>query len=405
MLPVRWGKVSRRRSVHRIGALLGGLAMVAVAATACGGSRGQVVAPVSPEASQSPTLEIDKPDENGVEMLGPEVDTFGMVTPQALWATSSTSLLLTSDAGATWREVTPAGAQGMQLRSGGFSTPQVGRFAGLSGERVRVFRTKDSGQSWEEATIDVSRAAAVTSLTFVDASHGWMLVQEQTSSNFSVGRLFATNDGGVTWEPRSAPAAGQMTFFDANEGLLVGGPAGGQLHRTDDGGRSWAAVELGDPAQSGGRTLGPVAVVGARMALLALSVPQEETVEVRFYRSSDRGQTWQWVSKLTLEGTIGLGVRPPVDLLNATSWLVAAPKGFELYRTDDSGTSYLPSKIPDPFSPEVPGSVVRIDFATHKAGAALASTSGCLEFKTNCEVRTDLLYTRDGGESWQSRNP
>jgi hypothetical protein len=83
----------------------------------------------------------------------------------------------------------------------------------------------------------------------LDASRIWVAVRLQSGSSFSLGRLYASLDGGLSWEARALPLGEAVHFESASEGWTAGGPLGVDYYRTEDGGRTWWRV--GPPPDNG----------------------------------------------------------------------------------------------------------------------------------------------------------
>jgi hypothetical protein len=84
-------------------------------------------------------------------------------------------------------------------------------------------------------------------VSFVDTEHDWILVGVESSSNFSVGELWRTVDGGTTWVKLAAPNGGAIHFVTLMLGFLAGGSLGEKLFITRDGGSSWQAQTVAPP--------------------------------------------------------------------------------------------------------------------------------------------------------------
>lgn len=116
-----------------------------------------------------------------------------------------------------------------------------------NGHMVAFYVTRDAGVTWSLGSLKVSSADFRSQpSSFSDIRHGWVKDGE---------RLYATADGGQTWRTVSRSAllsdVTQLDFISESVGWAVrnGDPFGdtaGQtppsLLRTEDGGRSWAAV-------------------------------------------------------------------------------------------------------------------------------------------------------------------
>jgi len=176
------------------------------------------------------------------------IDDFGPLGPASGWIQQAGRLFRTEDLGATWQEITPPG----------FTVLGVGFVDGLTGfaagwpdgsGRLHLGRTKDGGRAWSINPIGPADdlevySVAAAYLEILDDSTLWLAVKLPSGSSFSVGRLFASMDGGATWEERSHPLGEPVVFKNELLGWTVGGPAGVSAFRTEDGGRNWTLADL-----------------------------------------------------------------------------------------------------------------------------------------------------------------
>ncbi|MCA1636376.1 MAG: hypothetical protein LC802_22470 [Acidobacteria bacterium] len=113
--------------------------------------------------------------------------------------------------------------------------------------RSYLLKTEDGGASWrrvEVAGTDVD--ARLVRVRFAGRERGWVFGE--------MGALYATTDGGVSWERQRVPTRHLLlggTFLDAQQGWLVG--AGATLLQTSDGGETWRAGRLVRTRGAGGR--------------------------------------------------------------------------------------------------------------------------------------------------------
>ncbi|HEV2012044.1 MAG TPA: hypothetical protein VGS17_13575 [Candidatus Limnocylindria bacterium] len=172
-----------------------------------------------------------------------------------------------------------------------------------AGSPSRAERTLPSGPVVRRTPGDPVR---LSSLTFSDPSHGWLL---RPSS--SAGELDRTADGGETWTPAGNPAGVQLDaigFIDAERGFargwIVGDPKGcngvagsprcrSAIYRSSDGGLSWtlALARLGIRA---------VSVVDSHLVFAAVMAPEcgtanSDTCGGDLLRSDDGGASWSVV--------------------------------------------------------------------------------------------------------------
>ncbi len=162
------------------------------------------------------------------------------------------AVLHTTNAGLTWtRQLAgPGGDIGEYARF-------FGRFDGvlvLLGPQAAMFQTKDAGKTWSRTELQEGGGYAI-SADFVDAHHGWLLIQTGSSLR-EVPRvtLYRTTDGGLTWvdlgEPVSAgDGAFRTVFADSVRGWLYSVSRGPYGYATADGGTTWRRIPLPAPSE------------------------------------------------------------------------------------------------------------------------------------------------------------
>ncbi|MFH9674101.1 WD40/YVTN/BNR-like repeat-containing protein [Streptomyces sp. NPDC017405] len=175
------------------------------------------------------------------------------------------TVLRTTDGGASWRNVSPPGAAGLEFRDVSASGARRAVVLAVGeGEASRVYRTDDGGTTWTESFRNTDPAAFYDCLAFFDHRHG-LAVSDPVDGRF---RLLSTADGGRSW--RVLPAAGMPPALDgeaafaASGGCLVtagprdvwlatGGGARARVLHSADRGLTWTAadtpVPAGDPAR------------------------------------------------------------------------------------------------------------------------------------------------------------
>jgi photosystem II stability/assembly factor-like uncharacterized protein len=101
-----------------------------------------------------------------------------------------------------------------------------------------ILHTKDGGDTWDAQSVPVPVGVFLTGVYFVDATHGWAVVE--------TGDIIVTQDGGTTWTAQTSgvsTALHGVTFKDASTGWAVGD--GGVILHTTDGGTSWETQTSG----------------------------------------------------------------------------------------------------------------------------------------------------------------
>lgn len=258
-----------------------------------------------------------------------------MSTPSTGWALylagnpstaplgTPTLLVRTADGARTWADVTPSAARPL------LSTPnaaQVLYTAGaeraylavttspnansIAGSTTRVFATSDGGRTWTEPP-PVRAAGYASGLTFTDAEHGWLLINEGAAMGRNPVQVYRTTDGGTHWSltAQSPPINSDsdsgipvpcdktgITFVTATVGWITSQCTvglSGSLLVSRDGGRTWAPQPLPVPAgicgDSGCELTGPQFTGGTGFLTLAAYGGATDLLVTQ-----DLGQTWQF---------------------------------------------------------------------------------------------------------------
>lgn len=241
-----------------------------------------------------------------------------LMTASVGWALAGQQILWTDTAGQSWTDITPPLNGGQQIDTVYFLDARHGwavLHAGEIGDGATIFTaaTADGGKSWTVqafALSDFLRSlySCVNFLSFVDAQHGWMLVRSMSGSAYSKGELFATEDGGRTWNALpDPPIAGKIQFVSASTGWLVGGVHGDELYRTQDSGQNWVrkVIELPDqvhpyvvPDSSPTYVTHPfydeLSFQTPEKGLLVVTVHvTEAAMDLLTYSTDDGGSSWQ----------------------------------------------------------------------------------------------------------------
>ncbi|MER6561085.1 oxidoreductase [Streptomyces sp. NPDC001027] len=188
------------------------------------------------------------------------------VDRETAWVAGTQGVVLrTADGGATWRDVSPAGAAGLQFRDvEAFDARRAVVLAIGEGEASRVYRTEDGGTTWTESFRNTDPRAFYDCMTFFDRRHG-LAVSDPVDGRF---RVLSTGDGGRTWKvlpDAGMPAAqeGEAGFAASGQCLVsagsrdvwlaTGGAARARVLHSSDRGLTWRAADVpvpaGDPAR------------------------------------------------------------------------------------------------------------------------------------------------------------
>ena len=241
-----------------------------------------------------------------------------------------------------------------------------------------ILHTRDGGTSWAIQMGDPqSSDAAIQSLRFIDATHGWA-VQDALREP----RLLHTDDG-ETWTPvGSVPRHFRdYTFTSVRNGIMADGGAG--LWSTGDGGNSWkqvAACEVQAEVQGLTKRIEcdflslyfPTPATG-----YAVGSSSALTNGFALFKTRDGGATWQSSVVQTDPGNA-----ENVFFIDENTGYVRIgyPDSGLLYRTADGGQTWNRTGAS-------PGASIR--FADPEVGWAFHYGK--------------LSYTTSGGKMWTSR--
>ena len=169
--------------------------------------------------------------------------------------------------------------------------------AWASGASSTVLRTPDGGATWQKLAV-TSDTLDFRDVDAIDAETAYVLA----IGNGPASRIYKTTDGGKTWtlqfkneDPKAFLDA--MSFWDANNGIVVGDSVEGQLYvlTTNNGGRVWSRVPPANlpPALE---NEGAFAASGTNIAVFGKShawIGTGAAAKARVLRTSDGGRTWQ----------------------------------------------------------------------------------------------------------------
>jgi hypothetical protein len=154
-----------------------------------------------------------------VSDLGPIVG-IQLLDATSGWALTADRLVWTDADGASWRTITPTGADGLDLLTAFFLDARTGWLvaADLPGDgrstELTAFRTVDGATTWQRSTmgsVSVQQSEDGTgpmNLSFVDGRHGWLRVTSRLPGQRAeeeTGSLLRTSDGGRTWNGCPTP--------------------------------------------------------------------------------------------------------------------------------------------------------------------------------------------------------
>lgn len=350
----------------------------------------------------------------------------------------------TQDGGQTWADVTPASLFDHSANNlvGTFFLDNNHAWMATGPMRqnftetypAAIWRTSDGGHSWQKAsktldTVDFNAAS------FIDATHGWLLLATAAYENGAPAALYQTTDGGITWQliaddsphpndavrPISASLASGggfytgMVFTSVRSGWITASGAATLLHTTDAG-KTWNAVD-GPPNSALAEAMHTCDLSGAQVyapnlvSFLAYCAYGDYVrhPQAFWYRSTDDGKTWQR-SQLPANVIVVDSSVPQLFMLNSTTgWLIGddANTGPDccgnpfdnptLYQTVTAGKTWTKiAPLPDALRPllgeDVDVIARNFDFVDDHTGWVIDKSGA-------------LLVTNDAGRTWTALNP
>ena len=218
-------------------------------------------------------------------------------------------VMRTTDRGATWQDVSPSGAAGLQFRDiEAFDANRaVAMSIGNNPSDFRIYATANGGQTWNVTLQNTNPGAFYDCMTFFDNRRGLLLSDPPDGQHFLV---LATDDGGLHWRVTGLqmPAAlpGEAGFAASGEcitshgGRAWFGTTAGRVFRSDDRGTSWTVAQTPVASGSGSTASSPwrsaTSSTGSRSAATSLRRrPRPITSRARATAAS-RGRC-SWVAR------------------------------------------------------------------------------------------------------------
>lgn len=246
-------------------------------------------------------------------------------TPSRFFVTNGTSVMRTADGGCSWAHsytlgeqddgplaYTAANAQIVALaapESGGRVLASIAETV-ANQTRPHVLVSFDAGRSWESGDTGLPPLGSPEGLVVASSSPDTAYVAVDLSGG-TLDSLYASSDGGRSWQPRSQHLGGEFTGFEVDP--IVPNELwayGNGLHHSTDGGSTWTPV----PEFVGTQT-GPIDIfhTGGQKSSIFAFVPATATVQ----RSVDGGENW--LESYGLPGPTSIDHGPIADSRIATS--------------------------------------------------------------------------------------
>jgi photosystem II stability/assembly factor-like uncharacterized protein len=252
------------------------------------------------------------------------------------WVATSSQLFWTTDAGVTWRNITPPQLPAMISPLWGISAvffvdnsngwvvfhscceeQEVKEGADDSStNQFFLASTNDAGADWsyrrvstsevDHARLQGSRGLADgCSLWFTDVLHGVMNITIAVGSGPGIypSFLLATSDGGKTWKDIGGGTAGNIMFTTSQDGWVAGGDG---LFMTRDAGKHWKEVVPHAPATlQGARAIYESPIFpDNNHGFLKVEYQQQDAETTVLFSTLNGGRTWKLNKVLPYERKI-----------------------------------------------------------------------------------------------------
>ena len=161
------------------------------------------------------------------------INSVSFIDPQNGFASSQSAIYKTLDGGVSWTSVTP----GFAINDISFLDMTNGFACGDATTNAIVMKTNDGGQSWSNILTATSPLMFVNSMKKLD-----VINQNIIFSSFQyLNTLYRTINGGLSWDTITIPLIYEIQdydFIDANIGHVL--TTMGEIFGTNDGGLTWS---------------------------------------------------------------------------------------------------------------------------------------------------------------------
>jgi photosystem II stability/assembly factor-like uncharacterized protein len=348
------------------------------------------------------------------------VQDFGLVSETEGWALIGPRLYRAEAAGRSWRDISPVDSSESKILAVTFPDAQEGWVLSRGLEntqpgRYTLAHTIDAGLNWDSASLQLGLPVAGTPpesafyLHFIDAETGWLAIKHVSGSNFSVGSLYKTTDGGNTWAQLSIPIGEPVYFVTGDVGWTAGGAAGDELYRTSDGGATWQVQEVAPGSDRGNaaRFYRLPTFRNAQEGLLPV-LAATEPAQMELYATHDGGQSWELAAKAPVSEVATSADGLPFTVIPGARAAIVLPDGERVITASDRG-EITTASTRHAFG----GGITRVEMATSDVGWAMQTLGSCMRAGTtadsrrsaiepefDCRSEARLLRTGDGGRTW-----
>ena len=320
---------------------------------------------------------------------------------------SKTVLYKTSSARLQWTKVLEVPSKGSIRRLWFFGSGRVSAWLGSDfgpPTPSLIMRTADGGARWDSSPAPGDEA--VIGVSFVTSAEGWDLVSTGVATHNQGCVLYRTRDGGGHWteiarvipfQPspsglRSDEKTG-VEFRDADNGWIGTESIAsmGYLYVSRDGGITWTQQSLRPPAGMSDNFIRvlPPKCFGNRAGVAVAQLPRGTLAVPFVYQTSDGGRSWGDPRGLPIQG---LGDSLAWDFLSPAIWAAASDR--TLWLSSDAGRTW--SQHSAPFPPPY-----KIDRVTFTGPTRVWLIGSAVRPDGGVPIADYVLETPDLGLHWE----
>lgn len=179
----------------------------------------------STDGGQTWTVITINPDDEffqqqGLQFVNSQV---GYLSGQAYMSGVYRTLFKTTDGGQTWTMIYGSAEETKGVQEYYFFDEYTGFATHRNGQ---IARTTDGGYTWTKINFSTNTDEFAMRIYFPTANIGYLTTGETGNGNFQKGRLYRTEDGGLTWTLEFQYDNGflnDIDFLDAENGYLIAG--------------------------------------------------------------------------------------------------------------------------------------------------------------------------------------
>ncbi|HEU5138681.1 MAG TPA: hypothetical protein VFT51_01815 [Bacillales bacterium] len=307
-------------------------------------------------------------------------------------------ILKTIDGGEHWKVMKTITGGYPGMTSAFFLNPQtgwIGYTPNKGSHQIHLLFTQDGGKTWGQTNFkDKGR---IIQIHFLDSKNGWVLISPGLAAGSERIEWFHTHDGGQNWtstaigmpqqSDSTIPFGGDKTgfrFINETTGWLTGFDASGKpyLFATHDGGKTWERDSLPVPQsmESAWMTTFPPVFFTKKDAVLPVRISSDKhNISMLYYTTHNAGESWEVSGQIEQKP----GSRRLVyDFLDLNHWYAA--DGNHFYFSADQGKHWIREKLGAP----AVEATTDLEFVSPQTGWLVYN-------------QTSLYKTTDRGETWE----